>query len=357
MRTRQALIHEDLAGDNNSGKEISIMSGENTPQVNSEIFYPESRTKRSPFDCSDSSTRTLMGQMCIAMILLGGVGIYRYGLHAAMVLAVTSVGSILTELVIGFLMKRGNTTGDCSAAVSGLILGLLLPPMIPLRYALLGAAVSMAVKNLSGGIGKNIVNPALCGKFFLLLVFRSAVSDYSCAPYGPISILTEMTSGQNVQILPMLTGDCASDIGTGSAAAVLLVTALLVILGVTDILIPISAVIFFVIVLILFGGHGWNPVYLGAHICGGGFLFLASFSATDYTTSPVTIRGRALYGALFGVLTAAARLRLGFDENGALFALLIMNLLARPIDRITMPRPFGSPQKRTTTVIDNKRKS
>ena len=228
MRTRQALIHEDLAGDNNSGKEISIMSGENIPQVNSEIFYPESRTKRSPFDCSDCSTRTLMGQMCIAMILLGGVGIYRYGLHAAMVLAVTSVGSILTELVIGFLMKRGNTTGDCSAAVSGLILGLLLPPMIPLRYALLGAAVSMAVKNLSGGIGKNIVNPALCGKFFLLLVFRSAVSDYSCAPYGPISILTEMTSGQNVQILPMLTGDCASDIGTGSAAAVLLVTALLV---------------------------------------------------------------------------------------------------------------------------------
>ena len=172
MRTRQALIHEDLAGDNNSGKEISIMSGENIPQVNSEIFYPESRTKRSPFDCSDCSTRTLMGQMCIAMILLGGVGIYRYGLHAAMVLAVTSVGSILTELVIGFLMKRGNTTGDCSAAVSGLILGLLLPPMIPLRYALLGAAVSMAVKNLSGGIGKNIVNPALCGKFFLLLVFR-----------------------------------------------------------------------------------------------------------------------------------------------------------------------------------------
>jgi Na+-translocating ferredoxin:NAD+ oxidoreductase RnfD subunit len=166
-----------------------------------------------------------------------------------------------------------------------------------------------------------------------------------------------MTSGQNVQILPMLTGDCASDIGTGSAAAVLLVTALLVILGVTDILIPISAVIFFVIVLILFGGHGWNPVYLGAHICGGGFLFLASFCATDYTTSPVTIRGRALYGALFGVLTAAARLRLGFDENGALFALLIMNLLARPIDRITMPRPFGSPQKRTITVIDNKRKS
>lgn len=306
-----------------------------------QISYAENATAVSPFVRTTMSTATLMFLMLVALLPVAGLGVYRYGFHALVLLLISTGTAIAAEFVYNLIAGRGITILDYSAAVSGLILGLILPPSVPYYFALLGSAAGIiGAKCAFGGLGRNILNPAITGKLLLTILFRQQMNDFSACTYPKLTPLTQFVKGESISLTDMLTGNCAADIGTGCTIAILTAAAFLILTGVIDGIVPAFSVIGFIVTMILFGKHGWSPVFLSAELMGGGFLFTAFFMGSDYTTTPVTVRGKRWFGFLFGIFTALLRLA-GFTEDAVVFALIIMNLMTRFLDRHTMPAPFG----------------
>ena len=305
-----------------------------------------------PFVRSSGSTGEYMLPVVFVLLPSAGLGIYKYGLHAALVIAVSAAASVLGELLAEGILRRQFTLTDYSALVSGLILGLILPPNVPYHYPVIAGLVSSVLaKALFGGIGKNILNPAMTGKLVLLLIFRDRMTDFSGGIFGELSPLQELAAGNTVDLRDMLLGRTAGCIGTDFAAAILIGAALLILLDVIELDIPFFYLLGFLIIWVLVGGHGWDPYYVVAQMIGGGLLFTAFFMASDYTTSPVTVVGRVFYGLLTGAITAYCRV-LGMGDSACVFGLLIGNLTARFLDANTMPRPFGIRRSRRVIRYD-----
>ena len=308
-----------------------------------------------PFIRSALTTSNIMFCVLLALLPSAGVGIYYYGLRAALVMGLAVASAVLAELFFALAARRRITAGDYSAAVTGLMVGLILPPGVPWYFPVLASVCAIVpVKMAFGGIGCNLFNPAMAGKLVLLLLFRTQMQDYSQGTHSALTPLTQLANGNTIDVQAMLFGDCAGPIGTGSALAIGAGACFLMAVGVLDLLIPAGYLAVFVLLMSLFGGHGADPAYLIAQVMGGGLLFTAFFMATDYTTSPVTIRGRVLYGAALGALTAAFRLG-GAGDNAVVPALLLGNALVPLIDRYAMPRPFGT-KRRIRTVREGRGK-
>lgn len=306
------------------------------------IVYPQEATRIRPFVRTSASTSSIMGMVFAALILVGAGGVYYYGPHALILCLISVISAVLSEMVYSAIAGRGFTVKDYSAAVTGLMLGLILPPSVPYYFAVIGAAGGIILgKCVFGGIGRNWLNPAMTGKLLLILLFRNAMGNYSVGEYSAISPLTQFTMGNMVNTRDLLTGNVSACIGTGCTPMILVAVVFLLLNGIIDPSIPVAGLLSFTGLLILFGHHGWDAGYLMTQICGGGFLFTLSLMATDFTTSPVTHRGKVWYGILFGCLTALLRLFCGKTENAVVIALLLVNLTARFLDRHTMPQPFG----------------
>ena len=287
--------------------------------------------KKGPFIRVPRTTGTIMFLVFLSLLPSAGAGIYHYGLYAAAVMGVSLLTALASELLWDLVTRKKLTLDDYSWAVTGLVLGLILPPSVPLYFPAAGSACAiLAGKMLFGGIGKNILNPAASGKLLLLILFREVMNDFSGGSFDAISPLQQLASGNSVDLLDMVTGSVPANIGTGSAVAILLGAAFLALTGVLDIRIPLFSLISFVALLAFFGG-GTDILHYAGQICGGSFLFTAFFMATDYTTSPMTGPGRCLYGLLFGAAAAFGR-TLGYTEEACIYALLLCNILAKPID-------------------------
>lgn len=122
--------------------------------------------------------------------------------------------------------------------------------------------------------------------------------------------------------------------------AIVIGACFLILLGVIDLKVPGSYIVTFVIFIILFGGHGFDPAFISAHLAGGGLMLGAFFMATDYVTRPVTKRGQYLYGIILGLLTGIFRI-FGPSAEGVSYAIILGNLLVPLIEKITMPKAFG----------------
>ena len=299
------------------------------------------KVSSNPHVRSHITTSNIMLAVIIALLPAAGFGIYNFGLDALILILVTVATTVLTEYIYEKLMHKPVTIGDYSAVVTGLLLALNLPSTAPWWIGVVGGIFAiLVVKMLFGGLGQNFMNPALGARCFLLISYTSIMCNFNTDAYSGATPLAQLKAGENVDILKMVIGKTAGTIGETSMIAIVIGACFLILLGVIDLRIPGTYIVTFIVFLCLFGGHGFDPAFISAHLAGGGLMLGAFFMATDYVTRPVTKRGQYLYGMLLGILTGVFRL-FGPSAEGVSYAIILGNLLVPLIEKITMPKPFG----------------
>ena len=261
--------------------------------------------------------------------------------NAWILVVVTTAAAVLSEYIWEKLMHKPLTIKDCSAAVTGLLLALNLPPTLPWWMGVVGAVFAIiVVKQLFGGLGQNFMNPALAARCFLLICFTGQMTYFVYDGVTGATPLANLKAGEAVNTMDMLLGFTRGTIGETSVIAIMIGAMFLILMGVIDLRIPGSYIVSFVVFIVLFGGHGFDPQYITAHLCGGGLMLGAWFMATDYVTSPITSSGKIIYGICMGLLTGLFRL-FGGSAEGVSYAIIISNLLVPLIEKVTLPKPFG----------------
>ncbi len=289
---------------------------------------------------SKLTTGVVMLDVLLALMPTTLFGIYRYGLHAFLIIATSVFSAVMTEFIFDYIAKKPNTIKDGSAAVTGLLLALSLPPRVPLYIPVIGSLFAILfVKCFFGGLGKNFMNPAVTARCFLLISFGSIMTNFSVDGISSATPLAAMRSGEIINISKLYLGYTDGVIG-GSALALLLGGLLLWCAGGITMEIPLSCIAAFTAFMALFSKQGTDPLFLLTHICGGGVLMGAFFMATDPVTSPLTSHGQILYGAVMGILAALFRV-FGTATDSFSYALLISNMLVPFIDKLPVPKPLG----------------
>ncbi len=310
----------------------------------------------SPHIRCDVTTARIMQDVIIALLPCGACGVYLFGLKALWVILASVATCLLTEFLFQKGMHRPVTVSDGSAVVTGLLLAYCLPASVPLYVPIIGGVFAiLVVKQLFGGIGQNIMNPALAARCFLVISFAGRMTLYPPIHTAQKAVdlvssatpLMDLKAGQAVDLWQLFLGNHSGCIGETSVAAVLIGALYLFFRRVITWHIPVayigSTLLFCAVFALTKGAVPADMTmgtYLVAQACGGGLALGAFFMATDYVTCPITNGGRLLYGVLLGFLTAAFRV-LGKSAEGVSFAIIIVNLLVPLIEKITMPRAFG----------------
>lgn len=296
----------------------------------------------SPHVRDGHTTASIMRDVFLALLPASLFGIYNFGAKAAVILIVSTLSAIFFEWVYQVLMGQKVTITDCSAAVTGLLLGMNLSHTVPWWMAVLGSAFAIIiVKQLFGGLGQNFMNPALGARCFLMISFAGQMTSFT---YDGVTGATPLALVKNgflsVSIKDMFFGNIAGTIGETSALWLLVGAFYLVLRKVITLRIPLTYIATVAIMVTLFGGQGLDIRYIAAHIFGGGLILGAFFMATDYVSSPITVKGQYVYAVCLGLLTAIFRL-FGGTAEGVSYSIIICNLLVPLIEKITMPTPFG----------------
>lgn len=294
-----------------------------------------------------STTSFIMRDVVIALIPATLFGIWNFGVHAALNVIVAVAAAVASEAAFQYFTKQKITIKDFSAVVTGLLLALNVPGDLPLWMTALGAVFAIIVaKQVFGGLGQNFMNPALAGRVFLFLSFSQQMTSFTydgVTGATPLKLLKD--TGEVAALKDMFIGTEAGTIGETSVIALLIGAAYLLVKKIIDFRIPLFYLLSFTVCMILFGGHGWDPGFLAAQLCGGGLILGAFFMATDYATSPITPAGRILFGILLGILTAVFRV-FGPNAEGVSYAIIFCNLLVPIIEKYTVPKMFGAVKKK-----------
>lgn len=295
----------------------------------------------SPHVRSKLSTSKIMFIVILSLLPTSVFGIYIFGFNAALLIAVSIATCVATEFLYEKFMHLPITIGDLSAVVTGLLLALNLPSRAPWWIALIGGVFAiLIVKMLFGGIGQNFMNPALAARCFLIICFTSRMNTFTYDGVTMATPLYQMKNGNSVNLLDMFIGRIPGTIGEVSSIALLIGAILLLALKVIDFRIPLTYLVTFVLFIGIFGENGWNINFITGQILGGGLLLGAFFMATDYVTSPITKKGRILFGICLGLLTGMFR-TFSSSAEGVSYAIIISNLLVPLIEKITYPKCFG----------------
>ncbi len=311
----------------------------------------------SPHVRSSETTTGLMLDVIIALAPAGVAAVIIFGIPALLVIATCVISAVLAEYVSRIVMKRDQTIGDLSAVVTGLLLAYNLPANIPLWMAALGSIIAIVViKQMFGGIGQNFVNPALAARIILMSSFPGRMSagafsgtnnigwDIDGATGAtPMSFVGLAQGGVDMENAPelmhMFLGTTSGCLGEVSALALILGGIYLIARKVISPIIPcvyVGAVA--VIMAIAFGFDMYAVAY---EVLGGGLLIGAIFMATDYTTSPITSKGKVIYALGCALITCVIRL-FGSLPEGVSYSIIIMNILVPHIENMTTPLPFGA---------------
>lgn len=298
----------------------------------------------SPHIRDNSSVQSIMRDVIIALLPATAAGIYYFKLNAFLLVLVSVLACIASELVWCKITKSPNTTKDLSAVVTGMLLAFNVPPSLPIWMIVIGAVFTMIiVKALFGGIGQNIVNPALAGRAFLLASYPVAMTTWTNPVDGvtgatPLAILKEATGTKLPSLAEAFLGQVGGTIGETSALALLIGLIYLLYRRVITWHIP---VVYIGTVFVLGMVMGRSPMGGLYEIMIGGLMLGAIFMATDYTTSPMTTKGQIVFALGCGILTSVIRQFGGYPE-GVSYSILIMNLVVPLIDRKFKPRVFGT---------------
>jgi electron transport complex protein RnfD len=295
------------------------------------------------------STARIMAWVMIALAPSGFAGIWFLGPRSVLVAAVCIASCVAAEAAWQKAAKQKITVSDLSAAVTGLLLAYNIPPAIPLWMAVCGSVFAMVVvKHFFGGIGQNIVNPALAGRAMMLICWPAAMTSWpvhGVSGATPLAILKNGAAAPIGAILPSLAdaffGHIGYCIGETSVLALLMGGGILVFKRIISWIIPVTYIATVAVASVIFGRAG-GPLL---EIMTGGLMLGAIFMATDYVTSPMTPEGQAIFALGCGVLTSLIRTFGGYPE-GVAYSILIMNLTVPIIDRMTAPRVFGEAKNR-----------
>ena len=294
-----------------------------------------------------SSTSRVMLDVVIAMLPAAVAGIIIFGIKALWVILTCVASAVLAEFLFNLCVHKKQTVGDFSAVVTGLLLALNLRADIPLWQCVIGSVFAIViVKGLFGGIGKNIVNPAIAARVFMLLTFASTVAgganpvkpeiEASATPLVTLNQGAEAAS--SIKLIDLFVGNHSGAIGETCAIALLLGFAYLVARKVIKWYVPASFAATVFACYFLFGG--FNATFALQHVLAGGLLLGAIFMATDYVTTPITGKGRVVFCIGAGLLTFAIR-QWGRYPEGVSIAILTMNLLTPFISDWTKKKTLG----------------
>ncbi|MBQ6928196.1 MAG: RnfABCDGE type electron transport complex subunit D [Oscillospiraceae bacterium] len=312
------------------------MNEKNERMIFDVTYQPQVRTVRD--------TQRIMLDVIIATLPIVGFGVYRFGWHALLLVVSSMAAAVFFEWAYRRILKKSITIDDLSAAVTGLLLVMVLPPQTPVWMAVIGDFFAIViVKQLYGGIGKNFLNPALAGRAFLTASYSGVLT---IVVIDGVTAATPLGYLYGDKALPFTLaqsffGAIPGSIGEVSSFAILAGAAYLIARKVIRWRIPLS-VIGTVFVVSFLGGHaGYGRLeWALQNVCAGGVMFTGIFMATDYATSPVTISGQIIYGIGIGLLTMLIRYFGGYAE-GCSYAILIMNLCTWAIDKACHRRQFG----------------
>ena len=297
------------------------------------------RLSTAPHIRCGETTTTLMLNVIIALVPCVIAGIYNFGWDAVLVLSVSMGTAVAAEYLFQVIARRPVRVGDLSALVTGLILGLNLPPTTPWWMALVGSAIAIIiVKELFGGIGSNFMNPALTARAVLLASWPVYMTTFVTPTYwaegvDAVTTATPLAAG-GIEKLDLFLGRIPGSIGEVSKVMILLGLLYLLITKTISWRIP---VIMVGTTFVCSWAFGSDPV---AAILSGGLMFGAVFMATDYTTSPMTAKGQAIYALGCGLIVAIIR-SFGNYPEGVTYAILLMNVATPLIDKYIRHRVYG----------------
>lgn len=294
----------------------------------------------APHDRSGLSTKNVMRDVLIALLPTTVLGVWAHGPYSALVILLSITAAVLTEYIFNRITRRSSTVTDASAILTGLLLALTLPAGVPVYIPVLGAVFAiLVVKCLFGGLGHNIMNPALAGRAFLLISFGTAMTGYTLDGVSAATPLAELASGKTIDMLAMAMGNTSGVIGSSALGLIAGGVYLLLSHGITW-EIPTATIGSAAVFLMIFGGHGIDPAYLLPQLLGGGLLMAAFFMATDPVTCPSTTKGQLLYGTFTGVLIGLFRVK-GTAADSTTYAVLLANMFSNIIDELFIPIPFA----------------
>ena len=299
-------------------------------------YQPQVRT--------NTDTRRIMLDVIIALLPALIVGVINFGARILLPIATSVASAVFFEWGYRKFMKKPDTIGDLTAALTGLLMAMTMPPQAPWWMPIIGTFFAIVVvKQLYGGLGKNFLNPALAGRAFLMASYAVVMGAVVVDGVSTATPLSYMYAGEAnpYTVGQMFLGTIPGAMGEASALALLAGGLYLIWKKVISWRIPVGF-IGAVAVLTLIGGHaGYSNVdWMLQNLFAGGLFLGAFFMATDYATSPVTLNGQLLYGVGCGVLTVLIRYFGGFPE-GVSYAILIMNLCAWAIDKAFRRYQFG----------------
>lgn len=307
----------------------------------------------SPHDENYTKTSDIMLNVCIALLPALIAGCIFFGIRAAVVTAVCVISAVVSEYICRRLMKRDNTIKDLSAVVTGIILAFNLPVSIPLWMAALGSFIAIViVKQLFGGLGQNFANPAVTARIALMVSFPTAMTNWvlpfewkndadAITGATPL-VLRDMTPEKLAEInqeipscLDLFLGNTGGCIGETSALALLVGGLYLIARKIINPAAPVAFIGSLALISLI---AGENPLY---EILAGGVFLGAFFMITDYATTPITTKGKIVFGIGCGIITFVIRHYASLPE-GVSFSILLMNILTPYIEQHTRPKVFGA---------------
>lgn len=318
----------------------------------------------SPHVKSDISTRGIMWTVNLSLLPAFLFGAYFFGPKAVFVTALCIITCLFSEWAFQKITDKEITITDGSAVLTGLLLGMNLPASSPFYIPVIGGVAAIAItKQLFGGLGYNIFNPALIGRAFVLITWPRAMTTWikpdaaftnldaisAATPLGILKeegmakLLAEFGDKANLYT-ELFLGHRAGSLGETSALALLIGACYLLYKRYITWHIPLSFIGTVAVIAWIFGGEGWFNGDPLVHVLGGGLILGAFFMATDYVTVPSVRKGQIVFGIGCGLITILIRLKGGYPE-GVMFAILLMNCFTPMIDRNLRSRVFGLRKK------------
>ena len=322
-------------------------------------YYYELTISSSPHIHAPATTQTLMRDVLIALCPALVMAVYVFGFRALMLTLVSAAACVFFEWGYCTLIHRPVMIYDCSAIVTGVLLAFVCPVTIPYWTLILGDLFAIVlVKQLFGGLGKNILTPALAGRAFLfswpVLMTRWVKPGFANA-VGILSTADAVTAATPLasmhqgtlcteSLWQLFVGTVGGCLGETSALAILIGLAYMLVRKVITPRIPVAFLGTVAVLTFLFPQGNPRITWMAAQLLSGGVLLGACFMATDYVTSPLTKLGQILFGVGCGLLTVMIRYFGGYPE-GVSYAILVMNCCVVLLDRIGRPVKFGAPRK------------
>lgn len=299
----------------------------------------------SPHIRDTATTSTIMRDVLIALVPALVAATWIFGFRAILLTLTCVVACVISEYVTRRILGKEDTISDLSAAVTGIILAFNLPVQLPLWMAVIGCVFAIVVvKQLFGGIGQNFANPAIVGRIFLLLSFSQPMTSWLQVTGGhavqdvvgatPLALISQGKMEELPSYLDMFLGARGGCMGETCTLALLIGGGYLIYRKVITVSIPLAYIGGVVVLSLLFGV---DPLY---EVLAGGVIIGAIFMATDYTTSPISEKGKIIFGLGCAFITMIIRV-FGSYPEGASFSILIMNIITPHINRLVRNKAFG----------------